>query len=145
MSQSSGKQKKFEYLEHPADIAIKVYGRNLQELFENAALGLYDILSPKKKSDDSEYHREHTFSSDSEEGLLVSFLNELLFIALKEHLIFYKFLFNIDCSGKEKMLVCAMTGHKIEGIEREVKAVTYHRMKIRKVKNFLETEIIFDI
>ncbi|HOK80093.1 MAG TPA: archease [bacterium] len=145
MSQSSGKQKKFEYLEHPADIAIRVYGRNLEELFENAALGLYDILSPYGKTDGSEYQRNNTFYSDSKEELLVCFLNELLFIALREHLIFYKFLFNIDCSEKEKKLVCDMMGHKIEGVEREVKAVTYHRMKIRKVNNLLQTEVIFDI
>ena len=145
MSQSSGKQKKFEYIEHPADIAIRVYGRNLQELFENAAMGLYDILKPQKKIKEPQYQREKTFYSDSKEGLLVCFLNELLFIALKEHLIFYKYLFNIDCSEKENKLVCVTTGHRSEGVEREVKAVTYHRMEIKKVRNFLQTEIIFDI
>ena len=35
---------KFEILEHKADLKIKVFGSNLEELFKNAVLAMASIL-----------------------------------------------------------------------------------------------------
>jgi len=145
MSQLSGKQKKFEYIEHPADIGIRAYGENLQQLFENAARGLYEILEIQGIQKNKGFKRTKNLSADSNEDLLVLFLNEILYIAIKEHLIFEEFSIIINSSGNTKNLHANMTGYKFNDIGREVKAVTYHHMKIENINGILQTDIIFDI
>jgi len=40
--------KKYEFIEHTADLGLKAYGASIEELFVNAAEGLFDALvSPK--------------------------------------------------------------------------------------------------
>jgi len=141
----SGKQKIFEYIDHPADIMLRVYGETLSSLFINAAKGLYDVLKPRTKSGGSENRKTGVLKSSSKEELLVLFLNEILFLAIKDHLIFTDFLINIKCSRNQNRLKYNMTGKEIEMLEREVKAVTYHRLKIEKIGKFFQTEIIVDI
>ena len=36
---------KFEHIDHTADVGIKIYGATLTQLFEHAALGLFDIIA----------------------------------------------------------------------------------------------------
>ncbi|MCM8763820.1 MAG: archease [Candidatus Omnitrophica bacterium] len=145
MSLLSGKPKKFEYIEHPADIALQVYGKTLSTLFINAAEGLYDILRPGCKVVDETFREKRKFFSNSLEDLLVLFLNEILFIAVKHHLIFTKFLINIKCAKKRSGLKCDMVGYRFGSMEREVKAVTYHKLKIEKIGDMFQTYIVFDI
>ncbi|MCM8828737.1 MAG: archease, partial [Candidatus Omnitrophica bacterium] len=114
-------------------------------LFVNAAEGLYDILKPGDKLEDITIKKKMDCFSGSIEGLLVLFLNNLLFLAMKHHLIFTKFLINIKCLKKVSNLKCDMVGCKFNLIEREVKAVTYHRLKIEKIGDLFQTYIIVDI
>lgn len=145
MLRLSAKQKKFEYIKHPADIAFRVYGKTLPELFLNAVLALYDILKPHKKPESQIIEKNLTLSSSTIEELLVLFLNEILFFTTREYLIFNDFLINIKCLKKEKRLSCNMKGCIFDTLEREVKAVTYHKLKIRKANNYFFTEIVVDI
>ncbi|MCX7705393.1 MAG: archease [bacterium] len=145
MSQLSGKQKKFKYIEHPADIAFRVYGKTLPSLFKNAVRAIYDILKPHKSFDGVRLSWEKEISSTSIEGLLVPFLNEILYLALERHLIFSKILIKIKRSAPENKLRYKMIGYKIDGVEREIKAVTYHNLKIKKRGGYYLTDVIVDI
>lgn len=145
MSQLSGKPKRFEYFEHPADIGLRIYGKNLPFLFENAVIALYDVIKPSVNPDSREYKEKIGLISDSIEELLISFLNEILFLAMKRHLIFQKFFININCSENENNLNCEMTGKQIFEMKREVKAVTYHRIRITRKSGYFVTDIVLDI
>lgn len=145
MWQSSGRQKKFEYIEHPADIALRVHGNNLPDLFKNAVTGVYDVLKPQRSESTALCKKEINVSANSIEGLLIVFLNEILYFALEKHLIFTEISINIECSGNENKLKCEMAGCNIDGVEREVKAVTYHNVKIKEKGTRLQTDIILDI
>ncbi|MCM8758836.1 MAG: archease [Candidatus Omnitrophica bacterium] len=145
MSRSSERLKKFEYIDHPADIAFRVYGRTLVSLFKNAAQAIYDILKPHKSSCKRVYIKKDQISSDSLDGLLVLFLNEILYLALEKHLIFTKILIKISWSRVPNILKYEMIGHKIDDVAREIKAVTYHNLKIRRISNYYQADIIVDI
>lgn len=145
MSRLSVKQKKFEYIEHPADIAFRVYGRTLTALFKNSVSAIYDILKPHKNSSIRVYRKKKQLSSNSTEGLLVLFLNEILYLALEKYLIFTKILINIKCSHMANILEYEMIGHKIDNVDREIKAVTYHNLEIRKSGDYYQADIIVDI
>jgi len=145
MSQLSGKPKKFEYLEHPADIGVRVYGKTLNDLFKNAALALYDVFEPSIDNYSKRYKRKIVLISGTIGDLLISFLNEILFLCVKSHLIFEKFFINISHSNDENKLECEMIGRKISAINREVKAATYHNAKVQRVDGYLYIDIIFDV
>ena len=69
--------RRFEEVEHTADIAIRAFGSNLSELFANAAYGLACQLA---EITDISKNVEETIevTADDVEGLLVAFLEELL-------------------------------------------------------------------
>ena len=42
--------KRYEFLEHTADVAVRVYGATLKELFTSAALAMFAVLVVKKEN-----------------------------------------------------------------------------------------------
>jgi len=142
----SERQKTFEYIDHPADIGLRIYGKNLPSLFKNAAIAIYDVIGPSfSNKKQNIYRKQIVLTANSVEELLVSFLNEILFFAFGSHVIFQHFLIKIIKNNGETTLECDMAGKKFAHIKREVKAVTYHRVKIIKKDKYIVTDIIVDI
>ena len=70
--------KKYTLIDHTADIGIKAYGKSLSEAFENAAKGMFDIITDNSDIDSvGQYDIE--LSADDLEQLLVDFLSDLLY------------------------------------------------------------------
>lgn len=140
--------KKFEVIEHTADIGIKAYGKDLSELFTNAAYGMASLITDLDKVNPK--HIENiTLKAENKEELLVSWLNEIIYLSASKGRIFSKFeVSEID----EKHLRAKISGEKLDTtrhqIETEFKAATYHRLKISNSnlpEGVLQAEIIFDI
>ncbi|WP_448593343.1 archease, partial [Thermoflexus hugenholtzii] len=75
----------FEEIPHTADWAIRAYGRTLPELFAHAALGMYSLLTDLETVPEAE-RREALVEAASPEGLLVAWLNELVYLTEREGL-----------------------------------------------------------
>jgi SHS2 domain-containing protein len=73
------KKIKFEVVEHTADIGIKVYGKNLQQLYENAAYGMFSLLLDLEKVRPDKKLKISVEGGDPE-SLLVNWLNELIYL-----------------------------------------------------------------
>ena len=137
--------KRFELIDISGDAGIRAFGNNLEEIFLNAAAGMYSLITapgsvtPQKSI-------EVTAEGESLEGLLVSWLNELIF-----HFDAYGFI------GKEihihelhdTLVSAAVTGEDFvperHGGGLLIKAATYHKLKIEKKEDHWEAEVIFDI
>ena len=137
--------KNYEIIEHTADIGIRVKGRTLAELFINAASALFDIIAEKKtntRSRPASIRIQQT--ADSQEELLKNWLNELLFLSQTKELIFTDF--KIDeltpAAIKARGIGSAAQDFRINV---EVKAATFHQLKIEKADNAWQAEIIFDV
>lgn len=134
--------KKFEVIEHTADIGAKIYGASLEEFFYNSAYALYKLMgiSFDKISEKLKLKIEEPTIED----LLVKFLNELIFYVDTK-----KVAGNIKNlkikNNKNFFLKCEIEGKKIMKMEREIKSATYHGLKIEKKGKFYTTVIIFDI
>ncbi|MCM8824396.1 MAG: archease [Candidatus Omnitrophica bacterium] len=137
----------YELLEHTADIGIRVKGKDLKEIFINSAWAMFDIIA-KRKSEINE--RESTFPhivkerSDDLEQLFVNWLNELLYLSATKELIFYDFeIERLD----EKNLEAKVWGEDIRNynVNTEIKAATYHQLKIENKGLYWEAEVIFDV
>jgi SHS2 domain-containing protein len=141
----SSVEKTFEIIDHTADTGIIAYGATMKQLFSNAASGMYSLIfdfPPENKP----VQRAVVLQSFDDEGLLVEWLNELLFLFDMEHVVFDRFEFDMLEKGK---LEARCTGYKIDWQHnkplREVKAATYHMMNISKSRKGYQAQVIFDI
>jgi len=69
--------KRFQLIEHTADIGMVAYGRSLAEAFANAAYGLFSIIAELKPVKDIE-SRQFELNEDDTEALLFEWLNSLI-------------------------------------------------------------------
>ena len=127
-------------MEHTADCGLEVWAPDLQGLMEEAARGMFELMGIEV-SEESRCHRQLEIGAEDREQLLVSFLEELLFIAESEDLAFDGFLLNLVDTN----LLARLEGGFIVERSKEIKAVTYHYLEISQSKRGLKTSIIFDV
>ncbi|MCM8820386.1 MAG: archease [Candidatus Omnitrophica bacterium] len=135
--------KNFEVLEHTADVGGKIYGKDIKELFINATKLLY-FLAGVTQYERMERVISIELSSETIEELLVKFLNELIYyMDVKKIGGDIKKIY-IQKKGKIFNLDCEMAGEKIS-VKKEIKAATYHNLKVKREEGIFSSEIIFDI
>ena len=138
--------KKYILLEHTADIGIHVFGKTLKELFENAACGMFSILTDSKNISEN---TQITVSVDGHDrdDLMVRWLSELLFLFDAKQLLLKKFeITRLEERHLEAHVVGEKYNESVHEIKKEIKAVTYYGLEIRKNTNGIwEAKILFDI
>lgn len=130
----------YKEIEHTADLELKVWAMNFDQLLVEAAKGMYSIMEIQLSVDNIQ-QREILIDALDGEMLLVSFLSELLFFIEDEELAFNKFLLNIT----DYKLTGTLEGGKIANNFKEIKAVTYHNLKIIESKGLYTVHIVFDV
>jgi len=140
--------KEFEILEHTADIGIAAYGKNKEQVFTNAAKGMFEIIAGKNKNLKENFYDKIKLEADNLEGLLFAWLNELLYIGETRLVILNKFQIKelSDFQIKAEVRGAKINPPSIK-IEKEIKAVTYHRLEIKKdgESGLWRAQVIFDI
>lgn len=142
-------KKRFEVIEHTADLGIIAYGKTVPELFENAALGMFSLIADLDGVKEK-YRISISIDAHDYDELLVTFLNELQYYYTIKKVIFKRFeisklsetRLDANISGGE---IAAMSSEK-PGILHDIKAATYHQLKIEKTPDGgYKTKIIFDV
>ena len=135
--------KKYELIDHTADVGIKAYGKTISEAFENAAVGMFDIITDNSKIDSVGQYDIQLDAPDLEQ-LLVDWLSELLFLNSAKNLVFSSFKVSID----EKHLSAQVFGEEYDTSKHkmgvEIKAVTYHILEVNNKEPFY-VQVLFDI
>ena len=132
----------FEEIEHTADNAIRISGTNLQVLFISAAQGMAGLMVGDVTKVSTEVEKSVELEAIDAESLLVEWLSELAFWAETEMLVFTQFeIKNLTATH----LQASICGGKISVLEKHIKAVTYHNLKIIKTPQGMETTIVFDV
>jgi SHS2 domain-containing protein len=145
--------KRFECMAHTADIKMRVYGADLQELFVNALYGMFSLLKPRiteciGEPDQTKCplftrHRAIDLCADDEALLLVDFLSHALTLAE----IYHETYLDVTVEKITKTHIKAqLHGVACSGYGgQEIKAVTYHALAITKHADGLSIDIVFDI
>ena len=124
--------KDYEFFEHTADIGIRVKGNDLKELFANAGLAVFRLLAEQKITKGTKYSKLSIKQKAADlDELFINWLNELLSLSSARGLIFEKFsIQKISHSSLEAVV----TGRGVENyqVNTEIKAATYHELKIKK-------------
>lgn len=80
----------FEIIEHTADIGIRAFGASETEVFENAAVGMFSLISDLEKiREDNDFNIE--IEAEDRETLLVEWLNELIYLYDSQELLLKSF------------------------------------------------------
>ena len=140
--------KKYELVDHTADLAIKVYGKDLEELLKNCSAAMMDVICDLNTI---ELKNQYSVSSsgNSEEELLVNLLQELLYLHEVKKLLFCKFEFKINDNIKNREVEGNVWGEEIDfsrhDLLNDIKAVTYSDLKVEHKNGKLSAKITFDI
>jgi SHS2 domain-containing protein len=140
-----GMMKRFEILDHTADIGIIVRGENLKALFENAGKGFFHLITDLRKVK-RRVERRVNIGGESLDRLMVDWLSELLYLHDVENLLFRGF--EVDSVGEDGLKAIVKGEPFQEGIhviKTEVKAVTYHQIEVRQENGRWRAQIIFDL
>jgi SHS2 domain-containing protein len=135
----------YEILDHTADICVRVYGKSFEELLKNAARAMMDIITDREKVNPSQ-EIEFKAQGETQEELLVHWLDEILFIHKVRRMIFRDFeiqtINKTEIHGKALGESVDMERHEIT---MDIKAVTHHNLKIEHLDDKLKVDIVFDI
>ncbi len=132
----------FEEVEHTADLALRVRGATLEQLFVHAAQGMFYLMHCAPTDNSHPIMHRITLEAPDIESLLVDWLNELLYLAERgqEHLAEYE----IETMTPTSIVAvtCGWTHHSRQKV---IKAATFWDLSIVQQDNYWETTITFDV
>jgi SHS2 domain-containing protein len=135
----------FEVIEHTADVGIAARASTLPELFEVAAEGMFSFLIDPATVENRTF-LERRVDADDLEGLLAAWLNDLLVVLSAEG--FVPKVFVVD-EVNEKRLCATVHGEPVDPdrhhFRLDVKAATYHMLKVERTDGGWSARVIFDV
>jgi len=137
--------KNYEIFEHTADIGVRIKGKDLKDLFKNAGLAVF-LISTRKQYTKNKEHKilKISLKAGDLEELFINWLNELISLSATEGLIFH----NININTlRDNSLEAFVTGGDINNyrVNIEIKAATYHQLKIEEAGSGWQAEVILDV
>lgn len=132
----------FEIVDHTADWALRIYGRDLKQLLIHAATGMGSLLVAELAAVPTSEVRHVEIDAYDAEGLLVEWLGELAYWAEMEQLVFRHFELSEVTATHLKATV---RGGRVAQLQKHIKAVTYHNLEIIQGDEGLETTVVSDV
>jgi SHS2 domain-containing protein len=135
---------RFDIIEHTADTGIIAYGADLKEAFASAAYAMFTLISDLDKVREV-VSRQIDVQAEDVGSLLVTCLNELLYLFDTENVLFCRFevtdfsevRLKMNCYGEKMDPKC----HDMRG---GVKAATYHMLEVES-NEVHKVQVIFDV
>lgn len=135
----------FEVIDISGDVGLRAYGESLKDAFTNAAIGMYSLITDTDAIKEEKVI-EVSVVSDWMEGLLVSWLNELIFQFDAYDFVGKKV---VITEFMPSLLKASLSGEDFNPERHEskllIKAATYHQLKIEEKNGRWEIDVIFDI
>jgi len=135
----------YETFEHTADLGLRIRTLDLNTLFAEAGKALFSAIVDDLNT--VQPHQEIKIQLDSEdrEYLLFDWLKELLYRFDAEHLLLCRF----EVQVADNSLKATAWGEPLDWnrheLAHEVKAITYHGLRIEQIRSEWLAEVIVDI
>jgi SHS2 domain-containing protein len=134
----------FDIIDHTADVGVSATGAGLDELFAQAALGMFSIIGDPSQVSATEV-REVRAEADDVELLLAGFLSELLYLFEVEHFMVGR----VDVQDISETAVRAKAHGEAASqkhrLTTEIKAVTHHNLAVERQNDGWHASVLFDI
>ena len=133
---------KYRFLNHTADIKFQVYGKDLNEIFENAVEAVAEYISRGQKIKTSKGKVIEVFGNDLE-SLFYKFLDELVYLLDAEDFIAAK----AEVTIRGYNLKAELFGDNASNYKDfdAIKAATYAEMYIKKTPKGFEAKAVLDV
>ena len=134
-----------ETFEHTADLGLRIRAPDLDTLFIEAAQALFSAIVEDPGRIRPEQRVELILSSEEKDYLLFDWLKELLYCFDTQHLLFGHF----EAQVGGNCLKAAAWGEPLDpsrhALSHEVKAITYHGLRVEPTADGWLAEVIVDI
>ncbi|MBW2610481.1 MAG: archease [Deltaproteobacteria bacterium] len=135
----------YTLLDHTADLGIKIKGTDQKDLFKSAGKALMHLLV-KINPSEKQTPMKISVSGDDLEDLMVRWLGEILYLFEGENLVVTSIeIESLSPSRLEAGIETAPFNPRIHELLREIKAVTYHQIKVAERDGIWEARVIFDL
>ena len=137
----------YEYFDHTADVGIRVQAGDLETLFGDAGIALFGLIvdDPAQIRTVRDCNINVAGTIDEADYLLFDWLNELLRLFEETQLVFRRFDVTLSAGGISAVGYGEPLEPERHGLGNEVKAVTYHRLRVEQTPDGWEAEVILDI
>jgi SHS2 domain-containing protein len=141
--------KKFRLLDYMSDALVQSYGRTLEEGFSNAASAMTAVMVDLRRVSPTRLTREVVVNGFDEQSLLYNWLEEVLVKKDIDQEIFRSSKVKIKRTPKGFSLRGTLHGESVDArrhiFKRDVKAVTYHEMRITKKDGTFILRFLLDL
>ena len=134
-----------ETFDHTADLGLRVRAENLSALFEEAAQALFETIVEDLTSVQPDRCVDVALPADNLEYLLFDWLKQLLFHFDAVHLLFGRFEVDVGPHGLTGQAWGEPLDRARHILDHEVKAITYHGLRVEKSDDGWLAEVIVDI
>lgn len=136
-----------EMFDHTADVGLRIEAESLAELFQLAAVGMFDYVVANRAEVRELEEESFSLTAASSADLLAAWLSELIFFSETQHRLYSRFEVNISADGQS--LEATIYGESIDRsrheLDHEVKAVTQHGLILEQRRGQWLAEVILDI
>ena len=134
--------RKYEILEHKADLKIRAFGKGKEEVFLNMLKAMTESQRPEIKEEE-EITREVNVKATDLPALLVGFLSEVLYLSQTNREVYFEVTFK---KFSDTELEGQLAGRRVESFGEEIKAVTWHSLDVhQKEDGVWEATVLFDV
>lgn len=138
-------EKYYTLLDHTADLRIRIIGTDAADLFKNAGLALFDLVTETDHLGSCEVAAVHV-TGDNPADLMVNYLRELLYLWTgKQKLVKLIDIVHISDTAVTARVSTDRYQPERHEILNEIKAVTYHQIDVSHTTKGWEATVVFDI
>lgn len=130
---------------HTADMGLLVEAPDLNSLFAEAAQALFSIIVSDLADVEARLSEPFAIGSREIQFLLVDWLSELLFSFESRRLLFSEFEVSIGADGLKATAIGEPVDESRHQLQHEVKAVTYHQLKVEHRGDKWVATVVVDI
>jgi SHS2 domain-containing protein len=135
----------YETFEHTADLGLRIRAADLNTLFAEAGQALFAAIVEDLGTVAPARQLDVTIAGTDREYLLFDWLKELLYHFDVEHLLLSRFEVRIGEDGLQGSAWGEPLDHIRHELAHEVKAITYHGLRVEPTADGWLAEVIVDI
>jgi SHS2 domain-containing protein len=139
-----GEVEAFETFEHKADMGIRGRGKTVEEAFINGAKALFSVMIDIENVDVIEEYQVRC-SADDMETLFVEWLNSLISLSDSEGVVFSQFELKLRGNILEGKAFGETLDRERHRAVVEVKAATYHMLKVEEREGEFVAQCVVDV
>jgi SHS2 domain-containing protein len=130
---------------HTADVGLRIETADRNGLFAEAGRAFFSLIVANLGDVQSRSSHDFEIAGDDLEFLLVDWLNELLFAYESKRLLLCEFDVAIGPDGLKATAAGETVDPQRHRLDHEVKAITYHGLKVEQTPQGWAAEVIVDI